>query len=77
MCGQFKLVCHSFRLSEVDERIVVMSIHQPRYSIFKLFDGLTLLSHGKIVYHGGSKYSLKYFEKIGKQKNYAIRYTLK
>lgn len=43
-----------------------MSIHQPRYSIFKLFDNLTLLSHGKIVYHGPSKHSLKYFERIGK-----------
>lgn len=43
-----------------------MSIHQPRYLIFKLFDSLTLLSGGNIVYHGLSKNCLEYFEKIGR-----------
>ena len=54
------------RLSEVNERIVTMSIHQPRYSIFKLFDNLTLLSEGQIVYFGTSARSLTYFDELGR-----------
>ena len=42
-----------------------MIIHQPRYSIFKLFDTLTLLSQGQIVYHGNPHASLEYFESLG------------
>ena len=42
-----------------------MSIHQPRYSIFKLFDTLTLLSQGDLVYHGPTDKSLDYFSSIG------------
>uniref|UniRef100_A0A673Z9D7 Broad substrate specificity ATP-binding cassette transporter ABCG2 n=1 Tax=Salmo trutta TaxID=8032 RepID=A0A673Z9D7_SALTR len=33
-------------------RTIIMSIHQPRYSIYRLFDSLTLLVSGKQVYHG-------------------------
>ena len=44
---------------------MVMVIHQPRYSIYKLFDSLTLLSHGHIVYHGNPRASLDYFAAIG------------
>ena len=42
-----------------------MSIHQPRYSIFKLFDTLTLLSRGDLVYLGPSRMALGYFDRIG------------
>ena len=42
-----------------------MSIHQPRYSIFKLFDTLTLLSVGKMVYHGPADQALRYFQTLG------------
>ena len=42
-----------------------MSIHQPRYSIFKLFDTLTLLSLGNMVYHGIANEALDYFNGIG------------
>ena len=45
-------------------RIIIMSIHQPRYSIFRLFDHLTLLSRGEIVYHGKSKGALPYFSGV-------------
>ncbi len=55
-----------FRLTNFKDRIVVMSIHQPRYSIFKLFDTLTLLSRGNCVYHGPSTSSLNYFKSLGK-----------
>ena len=42
-----------------------MSIHQPRYSIFKQFDSLTLLSVGNMIYHGNAHKALEYFDKIG------------
>ncbi len=42
-----------------------MSIHQPRYSIFKLFDTLSLLSRGAIVYHGVAYKALEYFQEQG------------
>jgi len=53
----------SYSLSK-EGRIIVMSIHQPRYSIFRLFDHLTLLSRGEIVYHGKSKGALLYFSGV-------------
>ncbi|XP_075948030.1 broad substrate specificity ATP-binding cassette transporter ABCG2d isoform X1 [Anarhichas minor] len=46
-------------------RTIVMSIHQPRYSIFKLFDTLTMLVGGKMVYHGPAPNALDYFTNIG------------
>ncbi|XP_066549196.1 broad substrate specificity ATP-binding cassette transporter ABCG2 isoform X1 [Amia ocellicauda] len=46
-------------------RTIVLSIHQPRYSIFKLFDSLTLLAAGKMMYHGPAKSALAYFSSIG------------
>ena len=52
-------------LSVNDNRVIVLSIHQPRYSIFKLFDSLSLLSHGTIVYHGPANTALDYFERLG------------
>ncbi|KAK7491867.1 hypothetical protein BaRGS_00016886 [Batillaria attramentaria] len=46
-------------------RTIVFSIHQPRYSIFRLFDSVILLSGGLTVYHGPSNQALDYFETIG------------
>ncbi len=46
-----------------------MSIHQPRYSIFKFFDTLTLLSGGDLVYHGPTTQCVDYFGRIGKPNN--------
>ena len=42
-----------------------MSIHQPRYSIFKQFDTLTLLSVGNMVFHGPAGQALPYFHQLG------------
>jgi len=47
-------------------RVIIMSIHQPRYSIYKLFDSLTLISRGRMVYHGPTSNALNYFNEIGK-----------
>ncbi|KAK5608465.1 ATP-binding cassette sub- G member 2 [Crenichthys baileyi] len=46
-------------------RTIIMSIHQPRYSIYRLFDTLTLLVGGRTVYHGPAPNTLDYFANIG------------
>lgn len=46
-------------------RTIILSIHQPRYSIYRLFDNLTLLVNGKQVYHGSAPEALGYFSDIG------------
>ncbi|XP_070544521.1 broad substrate specificity ATP-binding cassette transporter ABCG2-like isoform X2 [Ptychodera flava] len=46
-------------------RTVILSIHQPRYTIYRLFDTLHLLSLGETVYHGPNDQSLDYFSRLG------------
>ncbi|XP_059384534.1 broad substrate specificity ATP-binding cassette transporter ABCG2-like isoform X2 [Carassius carassius] len=46
-------------------RTIILSIHQPRYSIYRLFDSLTLLVGGRLVYHGPAQDALDYFSHIG------------
>ncbi|KAM8881912.1 LOW QUALITY PROTEIN: broad substrate specificity ATP-binding cassette transporter ABCG2-like [Synchiropus picturatus] len=46
-------------------RTIILSIHQPRYSIYRLFDSLTLLVNGKQVYHGPAQEALQYFSDVG------------
>lgn len=46
-------------------RTIILSIHQPRYGIYRLFDSLTLLVNGKQVYHGPAQEALDYFSDIG------------
>ncbi|NP_001028091.1 broad substrate specificity ATP-binding cassette transporter ABCG2 [Macaca mulatta] len=46
-------------------RTIIFSIHQPRYSIFKLFDSLTLLASGRLMFHGPAQEALGYFESAG------------
>uniref|UniRef100_A0A0X3Q5J8 ATP-binding cassette sub-family G member 2 n=1 Tax=Schistocephalus solidus TaxID=70667 RepID=A0A0X3Q5J8_SCHSO len=47
-------------------RTIILSIHQPKYSIYKLFDSLTLVCGGQIVYHGpGRKDPIHYFARLG------------
>jgi len=57
------LVCSS-RLSEYDHTVII-SIHQPRFAIFELFDRLTLLAAGKTIYHGKASEALDYFQTLG------------
>ncbi|KAA3682347.1 ATP-binding cassette, subfamily G (WHITE), member 2 [Paragonimus westermani] len=47
-------------------RTIVFSIHQPKYSIYRLFDRLTLISDGKMIYHGLSGQApIDYFSRLG------------
>ncbi|CAF1347038.1 unnamed protein product [Rotaria sordida] len=46
-------------------RTIIFSIHQPRYSIFKLFDKILFLSAGHNIYLGLSNEVLPYFSSYG------------
>ncbi|NXL83455.1 ABCG2 protein, partial [Alectura lathami] len=46
-------------------KTIIISIHQPRYSIFRLFDTLTLLAAGRVLYHGPAQQAITYFQSIG------------
>ncbi|KFQ45900.1 ATP-binding cassette sub-family G member 2, partial [Nestor notabilis] len=46
-------------------KTVIFSIHQPRYSIFRLFDNLTLLAAGRVLYHGPTQHAMEYFQSVG------------
>lgn len=46
-------------------KTVIFSIHQPRYSIFKQFDHLTLMHKGEVVYAGAADHALGYFTDLG------------
>ncbi|NXO01319.1 ABCG2 protein, partial [Rhinopomastus cyanomelas] len=48
-------------------RTIIFSIHQPRYSIFRLFDNMTLLAAGRVLYHGPAQQAIDYFQFIGYQ----------
>lgn len=45
-------------------RTVVSTIHQPRSSIFAMFDQLCLLSEGRVMYFGPAKEAIEYFSRL-------------
>ncbi|VDO03344.1 unnamed protein product [Rodentolepis nana] len=50
----------------VEGRTIIASIHQPNWSIYKLFDSITLFCNGRAIYHGPAGDSpLKYFCDLG------------
>lgn len=52
-------------LAKLRNTTVCLSIHQPRYSIFKLFDYIILLNMGEIVYQGAPMGVIDHFAKVG------------
>ncbi|CAF3572269.1 unnamed protein product [Rotaria socialis] len=54
-------------LDEPTTGTIIFSIHQPRYSIFKLFDTVTFMCNGQFVYHGTIENVVSYFSTIGYQ----------
>ncbi|XP_076966264.1 broad substrate specificity ATP-binding cassette transporter ABCG2-like [Callospermophilus lateralis] len=46
-------------------RTIIFTIHQPCYSIFKLFDSLTILASGELMYQGPAQKALEYFQSAG------------
>ncbi|ESO86758.1 hypothetical protein LOTGIDRAFT_128295 [Lottia gigantea] len=45
-------------------KIVIMSVHQPRYDILKLFDQVAILSQGEVTYYGPQSEMVPYFTSI-------------
>lgn len=43
-------------------KAIVCSIHQPRSSIFAMFDDLLLISEGQLIYSGSAAGATKFFE---------------
>ena len=62
MCDVYNIVL--FLSLSREGRVIVMSIHQPRYSIFRLCDHVTLMSNGYVVYTGARKTTLPYFADV-------------
>ncbi|KAH0521087.1 ATP-binding cassette sub-family G member 3 [Microtus ochrogaster] len=44
---------------------IIFTIFRPPYSIFRLFDSLTLVASGKVVFHGPAQKALEYFKSAG------------
>ncbi|XP_059131297.1 ATP-binding cassette sub-family G member 3-like [Peromyscus eremicus] len=44
---------------------IIFSINQAQYSIFRIFDSLTLVASGKVMYHGPAQEALEYFTSAG------------
>jgi len=58
-------VMDSMKSVAMNGRLVVTVIHQPRSSIFDMFDKLLLLSEGHAVYLGDATGACSYFEQMG------------
>jgi hypothetical protein len=48
-------------------RLIIAAIHQPRSSIFKMFDHLMVLSEGKTMYYGPCEGAVEFFASVGFQ----------
>lgn len=46
-------------------KIILLTIHQPRSDIFRMFDQVGIMAYGKLVYFGGSEDMMEYFGKLG------------
>jgi len=53
------------RLAHEDGCTVMMSIHQPRGSIYAMFDDLLLLSEGRVMYSGQASTAKDHFARLG------------
>lgn len=44
---------------------ILITIHQPRSDMFRLFDGITILSSGQLVYSGPARAMVQHFNSLG------------
>ncbi|CAH8524416.1 unnamed protein product [Schistosoma turkestanicum] len=59
-------IIHTLKRLADSGRTVVFTIHQPKYSIYRLFDRLTIISDGQMIYHGPSGQTpIVHFENCG------------
>ena len=47
-----------------DGRTIIASIHQPSSEVFELFDNLTLLSGGKLIYFGHASNAIEVLKAV-------------
>ena len=59
------LVVTLAELAQKRNKIILMSIHQPRSDIFSLFDQIGILSQGQVVYFGPREELVPYFSSLG------------
>eukprot|EP00850_Spirogloea_muscicola_P011306 SM000069S20743 [mRNA] locus=s69:581477:585310:- [translate_table: standard] len=62
---QAEKVMETLRQLAKDGHTVVASIHQPRGSIYTMFDDLLLLADGLVIYSGHADEALSYFGELG------------
>ena len=62
---QAQSVVDCIKSMTLSNKIVITVIHQPRSSIFEMFDELVLLSCGRTVYLGPAKDANQYFKSMG------------
>jgi ATP-binding cassette subfamily G (WHITE) protein 2 len=53
------------RLAREQGRVVIASIHQPRSAIWTMFDAVTLLASGRLMYHGPRDEMTTWFGTLG------------
>ena len=44
---------------------VIVSIHQPRSTVYQMFDDIILLSDGRVIYHGPTEQVTEHFAGLG------------
>lgn len=64
-CFQAQRVIELLRDIARQGNIVIASVHQPRAATFELFDDITLMSNGYVLFTGPKDQLVPYFESIG------------
>lgn len=62
---QSQAVMECLKNLAVNGRLVISVIHQPRSSIYEMFDKLLILSEGRTMYYGGATEAVEYFVSVG------------
>jgi ABC-type multidrug transport system ATPase subunit len=62
---QSQAVMESLKTLSSHNRLVITVIHQPRSSIYEMFDRLLILSEGKVMYMGPASEAVNYFSEAG------------
>ena len=52
-------------MADRDGHTIITTIHQPRASVYELFDDITLLSEGRVVYSGAREELAGWFKSLG------------
>eukprot|EP00879_Flechtneria_rotunda_P005971 GHRR01006278.1.p1 GENE.GHRR01006278.1~~GHRR01006278.1.p1 ORF type:complete len:428 (+),score=125.08 GHRR01006278.1:410-1693(+) len=56
---------HLQRMARAADHIIISTIHQPRTAIWQMFDKVTLLANGRLMYHGATEEMTAWFSSLG------------